>query len=220
MPATKSKAVKRKTAPRLQSGVLKQFDCEWISYDFDIPRESFDLRTFSRKTGVKVGERWNAGVYPKMAATGYHVHFRGIIEEERVHITVEYWDGGYTVARKYSAPNAETIMDWIGSFIKEADARAMALVGFEKPDSIWKSRFNLPFKVTTSNNLELTIDGVSVLPPRNDFKAFHANISRTEKTLRTVVGFARSVRFDDFDITREITFFDEAVNMFAEQVVT
>ena len=218
MPASKLKAVKRKTAPRLQSGILKQFDCEWISYDFEIPRDSFNLRTFTRKTGVKVGQRWDAGVYPTDPVTGYHVHFKGTIEKERVRITVEYFDGAYTVEEDYAALNAEELMKWIGSLVREPNARAITLVGFEKPNSTWKSRFNLPFKVTTSNNLELTIDGVSILLPRNDFKAFHVNLSRTEKVLRATVAFARSVQFADFDIAKEITAFNQAVSMFAEQM--
>ena len=218
MPESKSKAVKPRTVDRLQSGILKQFDCEWISYDFDIPRDSFNLRTFSRKTGVKVGQRWDAGVYPTDPATGYHVHFKGIVEKERVHITVEYFDGAYSVEAERGALNAEEIMKWIGSLIREPNARTLVLVGFEKPNSSWKSRFNLPFKVTTSNNLELTIDGVSILLPRNDFKAFHVNLSRAEKVLRATVAFARSVQFADFDIAKEITALNEAVSMFAEQM--
>ena len=73
-------------------------------------------------------------------------------------------------------------------------------------------------QVTTSNDLELVIDGVSIVPPRNDFKAFHANISRHEKILKANIGFDRSVQFADFDIAKEIEFFSEAVNMFAERV--
>lgn len=220
MPASKSKVVKRKAAPRLQSGILKQFDCEWISYDCEIPRESFNMRAFSKQTGVKVGERWNAGVYPKESATGYHVHFKGIVEGELVRITVEYWDGAFSVDRDAPDPpsHSEDIMKWIGGFVRETNVRALALVGFEKPLGTWKSRFNLPFKVTTSNDLELVIDGVSIVPPRNDFKAFHANISRHEKILKANIGFDRSVQFADFDIAKEIEFFSEAVNMFAERV--
>jgi hypothetical protein len=199
--------------------VLKQFHCEWIHYAFEIPRESFDLRSFSRKTGIKIGERWNAGVYPSSASTGYHVHFKGIIEKELVHITVEYWDGAFSAQEDPDAPTAEAIMAWIGSFVRETNLRAMVLVRFEKPTSQWRSRFNLPFKVTMSNNLEVTIDGVSIVFPKNDFRAFHAFLNRTEKVLEANVGFARSVQFSDFDVAREIVSFNEAVNMFAEQVV-
>jgi hypothetical protein len=220
MPVSKPKPAKRRAlrAEYLQSGILKQFDCEWISYDFEIPRGSFNLRSFSRKTGVRVGERWNTGVYPKIPATGYHAHFKGVIEKDQVRITVEYWDGAYSVERDYAAPHAEEIMAWIGAFVQEPTARAMIGVGFEKPNDKWRSRFNLPFRVTTSNDLELLIDGVSVLLPKNDYRAFHAYLSRTEKVLKATVGFAGLVRFADFDIAKEITHFDRAVNMFAEQV--
>ena len=84
----------RNAREQVRSGILGQFHCEWISYDFEIPRESFNVRTFSRKTGVKAGERWSAGIYPKESDVGYHVHFKGItrshpfsrVRRKRIHL--------------------------------------------------------------------------------------------------------------------------------------
>lgn len=206
-------------ARRLRSGVLKQFHCESISYDFNISRESFNKRAFSRKTGLKVGERWSAGIYPKDPESGYHVHFKGVMEKERVHITVEYWDGSFSVPEETSEPFAESIMQWIGSFVRESAVRTSVDTRFEKPLASWRSRFNLPFKVTMAG-AEVVIDGVSLSLPRNPFRATDAFLATTNAELWATVRLLRSIEFASFNIRDEIIAFNEAVKIFAEELTT
>ena len=221
MPESKTKTAqkRRPSRDRMQSGILSEFHCDSIVYDFSIPRKDFNVRAFRKETGIKEGERWNAGIYPKDKSTGYHIHFKGIIEKDSVHITVEYWDGAYSLKSDSSpVPYAETLMQWIGKLINETAARCFVMAYFQKPIANWRSRFNLPFKVTTSNDHELMIDGVSIVFPKNDQRAYSALVMRGDKALRANVAFARHVEFSAFDLSRELTDFNEAVNMFAERV--
>jgi hypothetical protein len=206
-------------ARRAHSGILSQFHCESISYELNIPAESFNRKAFSRKTGLKLGERWSAGIYPKKPESGYHIHFKGIMEKEHVRLTVEYWDGSFSQPEDTSEPFAESIMKWIGSFVSEPTVRVIVDARFEKPRTGWRSRFNLPLKVTMGG-AEVVIDGIGLVLPKNPFKATDAFLTTTDTKLLAFVQLLRSVEFADFKIGDEIIAFNEAVKIFAEEVPT
>jgi hypothetical protein len=198
--------------------ILRQFDCVVVSYNFVIPFELFNLKAFSRTTSLKMDQSWSAAIQPKDRQSGYHVHFKGRVESKQVRLTIEYWDRALKAAAKDEPePFAESIMSWLGSFIKGASARPMAFARFEKPNGTWRSRFNLPFKVTMAD-AEVVIDGISLILPRNKFRAFDAFLGITDKTLDATVRSVRSVDFATFNISDEIVSFNEATKIFLEQV--
>lgn len=206
-------------ARRVRSGILKQFHCEVISYEFIVPMAAFNRRAFSKKTGLKLGERWSAGIYPKDPASGYHVHFKGIMDKEHARLTVEHRDGSFSTPEDTSEPFAESVMQWIGSFLKEPAWRTSVDTRFEKPLARWRSRFNLPFKVTMAG-AEVVIDGIALVLPRNPFRATDAFLTTTETELWASVRLARPVEFATFKISDEIISLNEAVKIFAEEVTT
>jgi hypothetical protein len=199
------------------SGLLSQFHCESIIYSFTLPADTFNQKAFSRRTGLKVGDRWNTGIYPTDPSAGYHVHFKGRLGKDEVNITVEYWDGSFTAPQE-GMPGAESIMDWIGSLVREPTSRAHVFASFEKPLKYWRSLFNLPFKVTMGGQ-EVTIDGVTLELPKNPSRAYHALVATSGKTLDASVNFSRTVEFATFKINEEIPTLNEAVKIFAEETV-
>jgi hypothetical protein len=212
----------RKKAPRkaatgigFGSGLLSQFQCEWIAYNFTFTTDSFDRKAFTRRTGLKIGERWNAGMYPTDHRVGYHIHFKGLLEKDEVNVTVEYWDGSFS-RPEGAMPSAESIMKWIGSLVRESSWRAHVNASFEKPLSHWRSRFNLPFKVTMAGQ-EVTIDGVTLDLPKNPSHAYHAFLMTTGRALDVSVHFSRIVEFANFRIDDELPVLNEAVKILAEE---
>jgi hypothetical protein len=114
--------------------VLEQFQCESVVYEFDIPLKMFDARAFSKKTGIK--SSWSAVLNPLERSSGYHVHFKGRIEKRSVSFKVEYWDWGAPMPGDVE-PFAESMMQWIRSFIKVPSLRVFARATFEKPKDKW-----------------------------------------------------------------------------------
>jgi hypothetical protein len=199
------------------SGLLSQFHCESIVYSFTLPAATFDQKAFSRRTGLKAGDRWDTGIYPTDLSAGYHVHFTGELGKGEVNVTVEYSDGSF-MAQQDGMPSAESIMDWIGSLVLEPTSRAQVFASFEKPLKYWRSLFNLPFKVTMGGQ-EVTIDGVTLELPKNPSRAYHAFVATSGKTLDASVNFSRTVEFATFKIRDEIPALNEAVKIFAEETV-
>lgn len=200
------------------SRVFQQFQCDEASYDFELPIDLFNSKEFFKATGVKVNERWETVIEAKNHRTGYHVHFKGRIKGQNARLTIEYWDGAIDRAQGEKEPFAESIMQWLGSFVRPPSARAFVMVRFEKPTNLWKSRFNLPFKVTMSDDVEVTIDGVSLVLPKNKFGAVSGFLARSEQVLHVSVQLARPVEFATFDIRKEINRFNESIKMFVEPV--
>lgn len=133
---------KRQTRqPSLKSGVLNEFHCETIVYNFHLPKELFNTRKFSRETGIKTGERWSSILHPK-ERVGYHVHFNGHMEKEFINLTVAYWDGAIKTGHRDIEPFADPIMQWIGSFVHDSKCRVNVNARFMKPFETWKARFN------------------------------------------------------------------------------
>jgi hypothetical protein len=203
------------TGVRSGSGLLSQFHCEWVTYNFAFTPDAFDRKAFARRTGLKIGERWNAGIYPADPKLGYHVHFKGLLEKDEVNVTVEYWDGSFT-KREDAMPSAESIIKWIGSLVREPSWRAHVHASFEKPLSHWRSRFNLPFKVTMAGQ-EVTIDGITLALPKNPSHAHHAFLMTMDRTLDVSVHFSRIVEFANFRIDEELPVLNEAVKILAEE---
>ena len=213
---------KRQVRPRspkagLNHPTLQQFDCVSVRYDFDLPIEAFNTRTFSKHTGLKKGDRWEAVLPTEDEQSNYHVHFKGNIETERVHLCVEYWGGAVKRTRIHPPQSSEDVMRWLGSFIKEPSSRAVAFTRFEKPDRRWRSRFNLPFKVTMSG-AEVVIDGVSLILPRNEFHAMNGWLSKMESVLLVSVNAVRPIEFATFNLGAELEAMNESIKVFAEEL--
>jgi hypothetical protein len=141
------------------------------------------------------------------------------MEKEQVRVTVEYWDGSFSVPDDTGEPFAESIMQWIGSFVREPVVRSSVDTRFEKPLASWRSRFNLPFRVTMAG-AEVVIDGISLNLPRNPFRATDAFLTTTDTLLWASVRLLRPIEFSSFKIHDELVAFNEAVKIFAEEVTT
>jgi hypothetical protein len=140
------------------------------------------------------------------------------VDSKRVRLTIEYWDKGVKPSPDEKEPFAESIMRWVGAFLKEPKERAMIVARFAKPTDLWRSRFNLPFKVTMAG-AEVAIDGVSLELPRNAHRAMAALLMKSEDELSMSVHFIRLIEFGTFNIADEVASFNEAIKLFAELVI-
>lgn len=212
---TQKKAVMRPRA----SGLLEQFHCQTVRYDFDVPLDVFNLKAFVKATGIKVGQGgpWSATIYPKHRTSGYHVHSRwDVVDGDRISLTLAYWDKGKVRGTEVE-PFAETIMGWTGQFFRDPIARCHVAARFDKPTDLWKSRFNLPFKVTMAER-EVTIEGLALVAPTNPYKALGGFLAVSSKAFFLALDFARSVEFSRFDLREEVLVYNEAVKMFMEEI--
>lgn len=198
------------------TSVLAEFRCENVHYRLDLPLRLFDLKSFFKTAGIPPNAQWSGILNPKERNTGYHIHFTGRVHKEHLHVTLDYYDRGQRV-RNDAEPFAETIMQFLGSFSKEPTASAFVVARFAKPKDHWRSRFNLPFKVTMGES-EVTIDGISLILPKNLFRAMAGFLAVGETSYDAGVRLARLVEFSTFDIRDEITLFNEATMLFLEQV--
>jgi hypothetical protein len=188
-----------------------------VSYRLEIPLDSFNLKAFSDDTGIKQNRRWSAVLRPKNAGMGYHVHFNGDMDTKYANLTIEYWNGAKKAAKDEKEPFAESIMSWLRSFVKDPSPRATVMATFEKPIESWRSRFNLPFKVTMAD-VEVIIDGISVSLPRNQFRAVGGFLSRDDRSIFAIVRLVRNIELATFDIAEEVATFNEAVKLFVEPI--
>jgi hypothetical protein len=203
--------------PRVSS-IFEQFHCQTLRYDFDVPVEGFDLKAFVKATGIKVGQGgpWSATIYPKHRTSGYHVHLRWEIDGDTISLMIAYWNKGKVRAANVE-PFAETIMGWIGQFFRDPAARCHIAARFDKPKVLWKSRFNLPFKVTMAER-EVIIEGVALAAPANPYKAIGGFLAVSSKSFFVALDFARTVDFARFDLREEMLLYNEAVKMFMEEI--
>jgi hypothetical protein len=216
--AQKQRSERTQKAVVHASSLLEQFHCETMRYDFDIPIDVFNLKAFVKATGIKVarGGPWSATIYPKHRTSGYHVHSRWDVDGDTVSLMIAYWNKGKVRAAKVE-PFAETIMGWVGQFFLEPTARCHVAARFDKPKGLWKSRFNLPFKVTMAER-EVTIEGVALVAPSNQYKALGGFLAVSSKSFFVAIDFARTVTFSSFDLREEVLVFNEAVKMFMEEI--
>lgn len=213
--ATKRIASPRRSRADVTPGVLQKFHCEMVSYAFRFPIEAFDLKKFTRRTNIKTGERWSAILSAKNPVMDCHAHFDGRITSKLVFATVAYWEGAAKRDEDEPEPFAESIMQWLGSFVREPSYRATAPARFKKPVENWRGRFNLPFKVTMAGS-EVTIDGVSLLLPSNSFRVRRGWLTKTDKEVIASVESIQSVEFDKFEIGLDVDMFNDAIKMFVE----
>ncbi len=209
---------KPRKSPAMVSGVFDEFHCDSISYDFRVPLTKFDLKKFSRMTSVTLGQKWSAMANAKNPSSGYHVHIDGRISEADARIMLSYRDGTLaTLNPKEKPPFAEDIMGWVGEFLLPPQVRPVVVATFEKPAEFWRSRFNLPFKVTLGT-LEVAIEGVSLDVPNNPFKVTSAWLGKRGDKIIVSVNSTQRLDSSDFDVRQQVLFFNEAIQMFAERL--
>jgi hypothetical protein len=198
---------------------LAPFNCDVAIYDFDVDTEIFDLGRFHKETGLPSGDKsWSTIFYARQKLTGYHVHFDGSAKGKEVRLSLKYYGRSVTRPRG-DGPFAETAMEWLGSFFKKPKQLAWVFCRFSKPNRTWRSRFNLPFKVTMSGSAaEVVIDGISLDLPNNSFGAQHGWINKFSKELDAAVSLQRTIEFSAFKIEDEIPVYNGAVKMFVEEI--
>ena len=197
-------------------GVLERVHCKSIRYTFDIPMESFRMRPFSKETGLKIGDDWGVALCTDDPTKGYHAHFDGAASKEAVNIRIAYYRNAIGRRPTHPPPSTESIMTFVGSFIREPQYRALVYGTFENEDEEWVSRFNLPFKVTMVGQ-EVTIDGVSLILPRNKFGAMNGWVTKLGTTVIANIDLLRTVTFSSFEIEKELEVVNESIKIFVEQ---
>jgi hypothetical protein len=219
VPVKRKQTRPRKQQPKQIDAIrpFQGFECDAVTYTFDVPIDEFKQKAFTRQTGIGINESWAAVIPTKNPLSEYHAHFNGRIESKRVSLTIEYFAGPVERRRVHPKQDAETLMAWIGSFCKQESVRALATANFEKSHDKWRSRFNLPFKVTMLN-AEVGIDGVSMLLPKNEFRAMKAWLTRLERALIITVTFGISLDFSRFNIEADLKSFNESLKMIAEEL--
>jgi len=197
---------------------LAPFDCDLVSYDFDVDIGVFDLERFYEETGLSSGDKyWSTVFSARQKRSGYHVHFDGSVSGKEVSLTLKYY-GRSVVRPPAGAPSSETAMEWLGSFFRKPKQYAMVYSRFSKPNQQWRSRFNLPFRVTMSGSkTEVVIDGIDLELPKNPFGAARGWINKFSNELDAAVLLHRTIEFSAFRIEDEIPVYNEAIKMFAEE---
>ena len=132
-------------------------------------------------------------------------------------MTLAYWTGTVGPADDETEPFSESITKWIGSFVGEPSVRAAVSARFRKPSNTWRSRFNLPFKVTMAG-AEVVIDGVSLTLPKNTHRLLHAFLNTMGEEWLISAHAVRPIEFAEFDIADEVISLDKSLNMFLEPV--
>jgi len=203
---------------RRPPNVFASLNCEVASYEFDIGLDVFDLDKFYKETGLSAVHRnWSTVFYAHDPTSGYHVHFNGRITGKRIELTVAYH--AHSATRPKKGPFAETVMEWLGSFFRKPTVRSWVNARFSKPLATWRSRFNLPFKVTmTGSNAEVVIDGISLDLPKNPYGALHGWLTKYAKNFMAMVLLTRPIVFAKFKIEDEVPLYSEALNIFLEEV--
>lgn len=216
-------SVSQKPKPRHQrpsravaTSVLKKFDCASVIYNFEISIDAFDVKAFAEDTGLEEGDDWTVVLPSDSRLSGYHVHFRGSIGKKFVHAGIEYWDLPVKRNKHHPEPSSESVMRWFGKFVRGPNPRGIVVARFDKPVDTWKSRFNLPFKVTMGD-VEVVIDGLSLALPKNTFRAVNGWITRLGRSLFVTVDFVRPVDFSKFNLGADVALFNEAIKIFVEQ---
>jgi hypothetical protein len=198
---------------------LAPFDCESVFFDFDVDANAFELDKFYKETGLSPrDERWSTVFYARREQTGYHVHFDGSLSGKDLSLSLKYY-GRSVTPPDGGAPTAETAMRWLGSFFKKPKEYGWAFCRFSKPKNKWRSRFNLPFRVTMSgSNTDVVIDGIDLDLPKNRFGAARGWIKTLGKGLDVSTALRRNIEFSAFNLENEVSACNEAIQMFVEAV--
>lgn len=217
--AKKHRLAHREHTSRDIPGVLSDFHCHCVAYNFRFSKGSIDTKKFSRETGIEPGDTWSTALPPKSDHVGYHVHFDGKMTDKVIDMTVRYVDGQMKPAPESAETPpilAESFMLWLGGFVEASNFRANVWAHFDKPSDTWRPRFNLPFKVTMADK-EVTIDEVSIVLPQNQFRATRGRLGTIDNEVIAWVSSVQSVEFNRFDIGEQVAIFNEAIKMFVEQ---
>jgi hypothetical protein len=205
----------------LETSIFERLGCKMASYSFNLLRDSVDLDAFYAAGRISESERnrWGGSCAPKDQASGYHIHFSGSAREKRVRMTVEYIEGSISARPDEAEPFAENFMNWLGTFIRNPSAHATVFGAFAKSNARWRSRFNLPFKVTLSGlDTEVVIDGISLMLPENASGAKHGWLTRSDKELLANVRLERRITLKDFKLSDELAAIHECIRMFVEEI--
>jgi hypothetical protein len=204
-----------------EASVFERLGCRMASYHFNLLRDSVDLDAFYVAGRISKSERnsWGGSCAPKDQASGYHIHFRGSAREKRVRMTVEYIQGSIPARAREAEPFAENFMNWLGTFIRNPSSHATVFGAFAKSHARWRSRFNLPFKVTLSGlDTEVVIDGISLMLPENAAGAKHGWLTRSDKELLANIRLERRVNPKDFQLSDEVAAIHESIRLFVEEI--
>jgi hypothetical protein len=178
--------------------------------------ELFKMKEFTKETSLKVGDSWDAGLCTEDLRKRYHAHFGGNSSKEAVQIRIAYYSGAIGRHPYHPPPSTERIMEFIGAFIREPQYRALVYATFDNKDTEWKSRFNLPFKVTMGGQ-EVVIDGLSMILPRNTVGAMNGWVTKLGTGVVASVDLLRIVNFASFDIEQQLKAINESIKIFVEQ---
>jgi hypothetical protein len=113
------------------------------------------------------------------------------------------------------------MMQWLGQFFHVTRwEHTLLYARFEKSHRKWKSRFNLPFRVTLSgSDLEVAIEGISLTAPlKNRHRLVHGWLTRHPKYLSIAALMDRTVDFQKFTIDDEVVLCNEAIKLFVEEL--
>src|SRR6202043_2852469 len=124
---------------RASPTIFESLGCRVLAYDLTVSRDSFDLEAFYSAGRIPDNERtfWSGVCAPRDPASGYHVHFKGTVNEKTVRMTVEYVHRSIKPRPDEIEPFAETFMNWLGSFIRTLTSHAIVHGRFEKPNERW-----------------------------------------------------------------------------------
>jgi hypothetical protein len=197
---------------------LAPFDCDAVFFDFDVNASVFEFEKFYKATGLSAKDkRWSTVFYARRAQTGFHVHFDGNLDGKDLSLSLKYY-GRSVVPPGDGRPTAETAMKWLGSFFKKPREHALVFCSFSKPNDGWRSRFNLPFRVTMSgSSTDVVIDGIDLELPKNRFGAARGWINTIDKGLGVSVALRRNIEFSAFNLENEISAYNEAIQIFVEE---
>lgn len=171
--------------------------------------------------GVEEGNRkeWVTSSAPKDPLSGYHIHFRSNVTPKRVRVTVDYVAGSIKRRPDEREPWAESFMEWLAQFFRKEVNKAVVHASFGNPHERWRSRFNLPFKVTMSGlDVEVVIDGISLRLQENPTGATEGWLRRSEDKLWAAINLERELNVKQFRLDEELNAAYSAVHTFVEDL--
>jgi hypothetical protein len=180
-----------------------------------------DLEALSAASKLRQKERsrWYRSCAPKDYDAGYHVHFAGSVREGKVRLSIDFIQGSIKQRADEAEPFAETFIAWLDRFVHGHFLKTSVWSQFNKVDAEWRSRFNLPFKVTMiGSDKEVTIDGISLILPENPAGAKHGWLTKTANGLAVAVQLERILDLRNFDLHREVRAINDSIGMFAEEI--
>ncbi len=206
---------------RVERAIFAPFGCLSISFNFIVSGETLDIEALQSSAGVSgaEGRRWARVCAPRYPNTDYHIHLGGHIAKDKLRLNAEFVKGAIKPRPGEKEPFAEDLMSWLAGFAKADTCHASIHAAFSNPHSRWRSRFNLPFKVTMSGlDAEVAIDGISMRLPENSAGAVKGWLTRWDEKLWAAVLIERRVPLKQFRLKDEIQLAYTSVKMFVEDL--